>query len=238
MTIKAGNFELHGVEVYSERAWHEGAMRPTLRLALPGGITAAQLSALTAGDIRVLDESGNELGVWDDYKTLVRHEIVIAQVASLEQMRTERDAALHEASHAQAEAAQVRAAAADIVPLMADSASMINAALPLLSEWQPAAYQAGDVRQYQGAPYKCVQAHDATGNPGWTPDTVPALWMQYHGTSAATARAWVAPTGAHDMYRAGEYMLYTDGKTYRCLSDTAYSPAEYAAAWTSQEIAT
>ena len=231
MTIKAGNIELHGVEVYSERAWHEGAMRPTLRLALPDGITAAQLSALTAGDIRVLDESGNELGVWDDYKTLVRHEIVIAQVASLEQMQTERDAALHEASHAQAETAQVRAAAADIVPLMADSAALINAALPLLADWQPAAYQAGDVRQYQGAPYKCVQAHDATGNPGWTPDTVPALWMQYHGTSADTARAWVAPTGAHDMYHAGEYMTYTDGKVYRCLSDTAYSPGDYAAAW-------
>ena len=89
----------------------------------------------------------------------------------------------------------------------------------------------GDVRQYQGAPYKCVQAHDATGNPDWTPDAVPALWMQYHGSIAETARAWVAPTGAHDMYHAGEYMAYTDGKVYRCLSDTAYRPGDYAAAW-------
>lgn len=235
MMIRFGGNEITGVEVYSERAWHEGAMRPTLRLALPGGITAAQLSALTAGEIRVLDEGGNELGVWADYKTLVRHEIVIAQVASLEQMQTERDAALHEASHAQAETAQVRAAAADIVPLMADSAALINAALPLLADWQPAAYQAGDVRQYQGAPYKCVQAHDATGNPDWTPDAVPALWMQYHGTSRETARPWVAPTGAHDMYHAGEWMIWTDGAVYECLSDTAYTPEQYGQAWREAE---
>ena len=50
-------------------------------------------------------------------------------------------------------------------------------------------------------------------------------------TSAETARAWVQPTGAHDIYRAGEYMIWTDGQVYKCLSDTAYSPGEYAAAW-------
>ena len=52
-----------------------------------------------------------------------------------------------------------------------------------------------------------------------------------HGTSPATARPFVQPTGAHDMYHAGEYMIWTDGKTCRCKSDTAYSPADYAAAW-------
>ena len=47
----------------------------------------------------------------------------------------------------------------------------------------------------------------------------------------ATARAWVQPTGAHDIYRAGEYMIWTDGQVYKCLSDTAYSPGEYGQAW-------
>ena len=53
-----------------------------------------------------------------------------------------------------------------------------------------------------------------------------------HGKSVATARQWVKPQyGTTDMYHAGEYMVYTDGKVYRCLSDTPYSPEEYAAAW-------
>ena len=34
----------------------------------------------------------------------------------------------------------------------------------------------GTPYQWQGIIYKLLQAHDATGNPGWTPDTVPALW--------------------------------------------------------------
>lgn len=117
------------------------------------------------------------------------------------------------------------------VPRIRDDAGAINEAAELLRIWRPETFAAGDVRVYAGAPYKCVQAHDATGNPGWTPAAVPALWMQYHGTSPDTARAFIAPTGAHDIYRAGEYMIWTDGKVYRCLSDTAYSPGEYGQAW-------
>ena len=41
---------------------------------------------------------------------------------------------------------------------------------------------------------------------------------------------FVQPTGAHDMYRTGEYMEL-NGDVYRCVSDTAYGPSEYAAAW-------
>ena len=113
----------------------------------------------------------------------------------------------------------------------AQGAVQINAVADLVRPWKPGAYAVGDVRAEDGVPYKCVQAHDSTANPGWMPSTVPALWMQYHGTSKETARAWVAPAGAHDMYKKGEWMIYTDGKLYECLSDTAYSPTDYAQAW-------
>jgi hypothetical protein len=59
--------------------------------------------------------------------------------------------------------------------------------------------------------------------------------MQYHGSSKATARPWVTPTGAHDVYKVGEWMIWTDGLAYQCLSDTNFSPAEYSAAWGSGE---
>ena len=97
--------------------------------------------------------------------------------------------------------------------------------------WKPGAYIVGDVRMYNEIPYKCVQAHDSTGNETWNPAETPALWMQYHGTTPETARHWIAPTGAHDMYKVSEYMIWTDGLTYRCKVDTIYSPSDYAAAW-------
>lgn len=50
--------------------------------------------------------------------------------------------------------------------------------------------------------------------------------------TAETARLWVKPwAGTTDMYHTGEYMIYTDDKIYRCLTDTVYSPEEYAQAW-------
>ena len=113
----------------------------------------------------------------------------------------------------------------------AQGAVQINAVADLVRPWKPGAYAVGDVRAEDGVPYKCVQAHDSAANPDWKPSATPALWMQYHGTSRETARAWVAPAGAHDMYKKGEWMIYTDGKLYECLSDTAYSPADLPSAW-------
>lgn len=106
----------------------------------------------------------------------------------------------------------------------------INEYAEILRNWTPGNYVVGDVRVYDGIPYKCIQAHDSTGNETWNP-SVASLWIQYHGTSVETARPWIAPTGAHDMYLAGEYMIWTDGSTYKCLSNTNFSPADYASAW-------
>lgn len=106
----------------------------------------------------------------------------------------------------------------------------INEYAELLRKWIPGNYVVGDVRVYEGIPYKCIQAHDSTGNETWNP-SVASLWIQYHGTSVETARPWIAPTGAHDIYLAGEYMIWTDGSTYKCLSNTNFSPADYASAW-------
>lgn len=136
---------------------------------------------------------------------------------------------MSEGQKAQLEA--YRAAMDAAVENAREDTATINRVAALARRWQPGAYAAGDVRVYDGAPYRCVQAHDSSENPGWTPDATPALWMQYHGTSPEIARPWVDPTGAHDIYRAGEYMIWTDGLTYRCTQDTDFSPAEYAQAW-------
>ena len=126
---------------------------------------------------------------------------------------------------------EMRRAMDALVGKIAENTEEANAYTAAVREWKEGAYSTGDVRMRNGAPYKCVQAHDSTANPGWTPEATPALWMQYHGTTKETARPWITPTGAHDMYKAGEYMIWTDGKTYKAKMDTAYSPAEYAQAW-------
>ena len=112
-----------------------------------------------------------------------------------------------------------------------EDTAALNKVAVMARPWTPGAYAVGDVRVYGGVPYRCVQAHDSSANPGWTPDATPALWMQYHGTTPETARPWVAPAGAHDVYRAGEYMIWTDGQMYKCLQNTNFSPVEYARAW-------
>lgn len=127
--------------------------------------------------------------------------------------------------------AAMRKALDGFVVKIVDSPAEINENPAAIRVWKPGVFALNDVRQYKGIPYKCVQAHDSTDNVGWTPDTVPALWMQYHGTTPETARPWVAPAGAHDMYKAGEFMIWTDGAVYRCVQDTVYAPGALPSAW-------
>lgn len=124
---------------------------------------------------------------------------------------------------------EMRKALDGFVAKIADSPAEINENPAAIRPWKEGAYVIGDVRMYEGAPYKCVQAHDSTSNPSWNP-TVASLWMQYHGTTKETARPWVQPAGAHDMYKENEYMIWED-KIYRCISNTTYSPFDYAANW-------
>ena len=81
-----------------------------------------------------------------------------------------------------------------------------------------------------GYPYECMTAYDGTVQQDWTIDNR-ALWKPWHSRDPEYALPWVAPTGAHDMYKAGEYMIWTDGKVYECKQDTNFSPTEYAQAW-------
>lgn len=112
----------------------------------------------------------------------------------------------------------------------------------LYDEWAEGAYQVGDIRlaAYEGThqPWRCRQEHDTAAYPDITPDGSAwrTFWVPFHGTGPQTAQDWVAPTMAEDMYKAGEYMIYTDGITYRCLSDTNFSPEEYPRAWEHVEV--
>lgn len=93
-------------------------------------------------------------------------------------------------------------------------------------------HEAGEVALHPdtGYPKECMTAYDGTVQQGWTIDNR-TLWKPWHSRKKEYALPWEQPTGAHDMYKAGEYMICTDNKVYLCKQDTNFSPVEYPQAW-------
>lgn len=109
-------------------------------------------------------------------------------------------------------------------------ADIVISASVFILDWVQEKYTLGDVRMWQGQPKRCCQSHDSTNNPDWLPN-VASLWAPFHATKEENALPYVPPTGAHDIYKVGEYMAFTDGKYYLNVEDTNFSPTEYPAAW-------
>jgi len=71
----------------------------------------------------------------------------------------------------------------------------------LFAPWAcPVSYAVGQIRQYGGRLYKCLQGH--TSGEGWQPDTAPSLWVQI-ADPAEEWPAWSQPIGAQDAYPLG-----------------------------------
>lgn len=104
---------------------------------------------------------------------------------------------------------------------MADETALT--AVELFPAWAVGkAYVVSDRVRYNGALYKCVQAH--TSQVDWTPDVTPALWV---AVSVDTWPEWVQSTGAHDAYNRGDKVSY-NGKHYICTADAnVYAPGVY-----------
>lgn len=99
-----------------------------------------------------------------------------------------------------------------------------------LREWQPGAYEDGDIVQFDGEPFRCVSAHDSTDVPDVTPDTSISEWKAYHPTKPELARKFHKP-GKPNAYQAGEYARLGD-TVYRCTrKDTIASPGEKPGSW-------
>lgn len=124
----------------------------------------------------------------------------------------------------------VRVTLDTLVDKIADNPVEINENVVAIRAWMPGKYEVGDIRVYEDIPYRCVQAHDSTDNNAWNPKEAVSLWAQYHGTTKESAREWIQPTGAHDQYKAGEWMVY-NGRVYECKIDTTYTPNDYPSAW-------
>ena len=110
----------------------------------------------------------------------------------------------------------------------------------LYDDWTPGSYKVGDGYNADGQTWECYQSYDNATHPDIKPGN--AAWYTFnrplHGKTKETAREWVKPTGAHDMYHAGEWMVWTDGTYCECIAEngTNYSPEEAPTLWRKEEI--
>lgn len=89
-------------------------------------------------------------------------------------------------------------------------------------------YNIGDLRQFKGKLYKCLQAH--TSQADWTPDVSTSLW-KVCGISENGILEWCQPISTSDAYMTGDEVMY-DGVHYRSLIDNnVWCPADYPQGW-------
>lgn len=103
----------------------------------------------------------------------------------------------------------------------------------LYDDWTAGAYEEGDIRNAGVQTWECFQEHDNAVYPDIVPGNAAwfTFWRPLHGKTPETARPFVPVQGAHDIYKAGEYMIWTDGTTQRAKMDTNFSPDDYPDAW-------
>ena len=118
-------------------------------------------------------------------------------------------------------------------PEMADEVIMCSALYP---EWEAGVHTKDEIYTVGADPWVCLAGYDNAVYPDIVPGN--AAWHTFnkplHGTSRETARDFVQPTGAHDIYKKGEWAVQ-GGKFTKANQDTTYSLAEYPQAWDVEE---
>lgn len=121
-----------------------------------------------------------------------------------------------------------------LLPSLQDDDQRIRAS-GLYADWVAGNHVAGEIYNAEGQTWECYQDYDNGTHPDITPGS--AAWPTFnrplHGKSRETARPWVQPTHAGDIYKQGEWMIWADGSYCRCIAPdgTSYSPDDYPAAW-------
>jgi hypothetical protein len=109
----------------------------------------------------------------------------------------------------------------------------------LYPKWKPGKHTKGDIYNALGQTWECYQDYDNAVYPDIRPGE--AAWFTFnrplHGKTRETARPWVAPTHSMDIYKLGEWMVWTDGTLCECIAEngTNFSPEEYPAGWRTDE---
>ena len=110
--------------------------------------------------------------------------------------------------------------------------------------WEEGNFTVGTrCRRPDGKVYECIQAHDATGNPTWVPEDVPALWNVVHGITIGEGGEpivdewpeWVQPAEGHDAYHTGDQVTFNGVHYTSVIDNNVWSPTDYPAGWQQAE---
>ena len=210
-------------------------MKINVILSSAGYVEAYALIGSTGGGILQVDLPDEQLDCFVAHHMAYKLEngALVLDEAKLAAMQAAAEQAALTAryipSEAQSAAAVGRLVLAQMAGLDDDARIRVSG---LYGPWAAGQFEAGDIRNSGGQTWVCFQAHDCAVYPDIAPGGAAwfTFWRPLHGKSPETARPFVPVQGAHDMYKIGEYAVFEDA-LYKCVQDTAYSPADYAPAW-------
>lgn len=247
--IKANGIEIPVDKIIGRREKIGDTLHDILDIKTNEPLSVEQVSALRADDAWVLVDTDGQEHMQGNYTELLECTYSIAQVDpnlavikekenQIKALNEERAQLVEEKQQIEAEKeAQVSALEHKVTAVATTllRGATREKAMPLaeyIPDWAPGPFEEGDIRKDAGQIYQLIdgKAHDATNQPDWRPSQQPSLWFLWHGISRETAMPFVPVTGAHDIYKAGEWMIL-DEEYYEALEDTAYSPKDYARAW-------
>lgn len=89
-------------------------------------------------------------------------------------------------------------------------------------------YQVGDLRNYDGSLYKCLQAH--TSQDDWTPDISASLWKNL-SMNESGIQEWSQPISSVDAYNTGDEVMYNGVHYKSTIDNNVWSPDAYPQGW-------
>lgn len=133
---------------------------------------------------------------------------------------------LKELNEAKRYAAQRENAAAIAFVILAEQGQIddVTAAeqSSLFAEWVPnMAYAVGQLRQYGGKLYRCIQAH--TSQADWEPGAAASLWA-LTSDPAEEWPAWSQPLGSHDAYAKGAQVTHSGKRWISGVDGNVWEP--------------
>ena len=84
-------------------------------------------------------------------------------------------------------------------------------------------YSPGMVVRFDGALWRCVQAH--LSQEGWEPDTAASLWSEI-SYNADGVEEWREPTGAHNAYNVGDRVAHNGHIWESLVNANVWEPSE------------
>lgn len=129
------------------------------------------------------------------------------------------------------EQAQAIRAGMQALARTAPDAVLLAQPMAMYDEWSADSveYVSGDIRQYNGLLYRCVQAHTLQAT--WTPEDAPSLWTRI-ADPAQEWPEWIQPTGAHNAYAKGAKVSHNGKHWISDVDANVWEPGVYG--WTEQ----